>query len=195
MSISNILKSLAVITFGGLFGYGSIHFLKPEPKNRFIASQPMAKIGLEQNARSLFDVKLNTEDLAKKDSDVSTIQVTIEALHPIDSGLVYHWNLSNDIQVVEGSLHDHLGAFTTGESKVYTLKVKGFSKELKKYISFEVRGDVNQRPVRREVLISSRVEDSFEYMIQQNDKKNTANGQNNKLDKKKNKFTAENVVR
>lgn len=196
MPITNILKSAAIISLGAIVGYSAIKFFSPEQKNRFIASYPISKLGKEQNARYLFDVKINSDELALTDDGISTIKVNIEALKNFNSGLIYSWNLPQDIQLVEGNLSDNLGEFTANQSKEFILKVRGFSKNLKKFISFEVRGEFEQKPIHREVLISSRIEDSFEYVIQQNEL-NRQKNQINKLgaDQPKSKFNPENVIR
>lgn len=192
----NILKSVAVIAIGGICGYSAVHHLKPQTQHRFLASQPMiSKVGQEQNARQLFDVRLNTDELAQQDSGVSTLKVTVTALRTIPAGLIYNWNISDGVHVVDGSVHDQLGAFTSGEQKEFVLRVRGFSKEIRKYISFEVRGEVAQRSVRREVLISSRIEDSFEYVIQQNQlQQNQLNGKPG-AQSINNRFKPENVIK
>ncbi len=195
MSFSNVLKSAAIISFGSVLGYTSVKWLTPEPKNRSIASYPISKLGKEQNARFLFDVKLNTDGLALTEDGTSTIKVSIEALKNFDSGLVYSWNLPQDIEVLEGTLTENLGAFTAGQSKEFTLKVRQFSKQLKKFISFEIKGDYEQRPINREILISSRVEDSFEYVIQQNEKKRKVQAQKLGTAKSKSKFSPDRVIR
>ena len=195
MSISNLLKSAAIISFGSVLGYTSVRWLTPEPKNRTIASYPISKLGKNQNARNLFNVQLNTDGLALTEDGTSTIKVSIEALKNFDSGLVYSWNLPPDIEVVEGTLTENLGAFTAGQSKEFILKVRQFSKQLKKFISFEIKGDYEQRPINREILISSRVEDSFEYVIQQNERKRNVQAQKLGTDKAKSKFSPERVIR
>ncbi len=191
----NILKSVAVISVGAIVGYSTIKYFQPQEKNRFIASYQISKMGKEQGARLLFNVKINADDLALNDSGVSTIKVTVEALKDINTNLVYKWNLPQDVDVIEGSITERLGFFTADQSQEITLKVKGFSKQLKKFISFEVNGEFEQRPIQREVLISSRIEDSFEYVIQQNEINRTKN-QNFKLgdSKSKSKFSPDNIV-
>ena len=195
MSFSNILKSVAVVTMGSVIGYTSVKWLMPEPKNRAIASYPISKLGKEQNSRYFFDVKLNTEELALRDDGTSTLKINVEAVKNFDSGLVYSWNLPPDVDLIEGQLTENLGAFTAGQSKEFLIKVRQFSKQQKKFISFEIKGDVELRPINREILISSRVEDSFEYVIQQNEKKRKVQAQKLGEGKAKNKFSPERVVR
>lgn len=196
MSVSNILKSIAVISIGSLVGYSSVKFFMPEQKNRAIASYPITKLGKEQSARLLFDVKINSDDLAQTESGISTIKVRIDALKNINSALSYTWNLPQDVELVEGSPSDSLGEFSLNQSREFVIKVRGFSKQLRKFISFEVKGEFEQRPVHREILISSRIEDSFEYVIQQNELKRRKN-QHFKLgtDKTKSKFSPDRVIR
>lgn len=194
MSISNILKSIVVISFGTVIGYGSIKFITPEEKNRFIASYPISKLGKDQNSRLLFDIKVNTDELALTENDISTIKVNVLALKNINSGLIYNWNLPNDVELINGYLNDGVGEFVANQSKEFTIRVRGFSKQFNKFISFEILGELEQRPIRREILISSRIEDSLEYAIQQREL-NRSKNQMNKLDNSKNKFSLDRVIR
>ncbi len=197
MSILNFLKSAVVMLFGALLGYSGIKYLNQNvaPKNRFIASQQISKMGLEQNASYLFEVKLDNNNFAHSESETSTLKVNVQALKDLQGGtLSYTWNLPEDVHVVEGTANDLLGEFKAGEIKEFTLKVKGFSKQLKKYVSFEIKGDYAQKPIRREILISSRVEDSMEYLIQQNSLQQKGK-MNSKLGITKSKFDPENVIK
>jgi hypothetical protein len=197
MSFPNFLKSAAVMSFGALIGYSGIKYLDQNvaPQNRFIASQQISKMGLEQNASYLFEVKLDNNDFALSESETSTIKVTVQALKVLQAGtLNYSWTLPEDVQVLEGTTNDLLGEFKAGEIKEFVLKVKGFSKQLKKYVSFEIKGDYNQQLIRREILISSRVEDSFEYLVQQNSIQQRSK-MNSKLGITKSKFDPENVIK
>lgn len=183
------------MSFGGILGYSGIHyFQKTDSVNRHIASQPISKIGAEQNAGYLFEVKLDNHDFALNENDISTIQVNVRALKDLPVGLTYTWTLPQDVTVLDGQLNDVLGNFVAGEERSYLLKVKGFSKQLKKYVSFEIQGEHEQKQIRREVLISSRFEDSMEYLVQQNEAKRIRK-MAGKLDTTKSKFSPENVVK
>ncbi len=195
MPYFNILKSFVVVIVGALLGYNGLHFFYLDKNNtRALASLPMSKISKDQSSQYLFEIILNTDELAQNNSDISVLKIKIQALKNFNSGLTYIWNLPQDIDVVEGYLTGPLEAFNANEEKEFILKVRNFSKQSKKFISFEVLGLLNEKNVRREVLISSRVEDSFEYTIQQNELNNRKN-QNNKLDIRKSKFDPENVVK
>lgn len=193
---NNILKSLGIVLCGTVFGYSMVQFLKPEMKNRHIASAMISKLGQEQNARSLFDVKLNLDGIGANDQGISELKVSVIALKNIRAGLMYNWNLPTEVQIMEGAATEALGEFTVGQSRDFVLHVRGFSKQSKRFISFEVQGEINQYPIKREVLISSRMEDSLEYLIQQNELGKEKKAGINKLGtESKGRFDPENVVR
>lgn len=183
------------MSLGGFLGYTSIqYFQQTESVNRHLASLPISKLGGEQNAGYLFDIKLDNNDFAATENEVSTIQVNVQALKDVPVGITYTWNLPEDVELIEGQATDVLGNFVAGETRHYTLKVKGFSKQLRKYISFEIQGEHEQKLIRREVLVSSRYEDSMEYLVQQNEVRNQRK-LSGKLSKPKSKFDIENVVK
>ena len=183
---------------GGLIGYNVVKYSseKPLQQNRFLASIPMAKLGSQQIARTYFETKTHLKDIAKSESETSTLKVTITALKNIPPGLVYSWVLPKDVHLVSGFAHEQIGSLNQGESKDFEIQVNGFSKELRKYVSFEVQGDINQFPLRHEVLLSSRIEDSLEYLIQQSElKKQPQIGTQKLRAKTKNKFDPENIIK
>ncbi|AGH96527.1 hypothetical protein [Pseudobdellovibrio exovorus] len=194
-----LLASIFVLIAGGFLGYHGVKWAQPDStQNRFIASQPrMSKVGLEQTARHFFDIKVDTQQLAQKDDDVSEVKVIITAIRPLPTGLIYNWHLAENSQTLEGSLQDQLGSLNVGESRELVLKLRGFSKENRKYLSFEIKGDVSSIPVQREVLISSRIEDSLEYAIYQNELNQQGNAQQNTQEESpsRGKFSPENVIR
>lgn len=194
MSITNLLKSVCVIAVGAFSGYTLMKYSQqPSAQNRLVASVAVAKMGQEQMARQFFDLQTDLSQIAKSESDVSEIKVTLTALKSMNAGLNYKWNLPNGVNLLQGPLQDQLPSLAEGETKTFTVKVNGFSKELRKYLSFEIFGAANQFPVKQEVLVSSRIEDSLEYLIQQSEKKNRQNGVN-KMGQKS-KFSPENVVK
>ncbi len=182
MSVTNILKSAVVVLFGGLLGYNAVHLInQPSSINRQLASATFSKLGTEQFARNLFDVKIKNESIALTQDAVSTIRVTIEAYKSFPTGLLYRWNLPESAIVVEGPIEGSLYNFAENQTKEFTLKVKGYSKEIRNYISFSIKGELDQKKIERDVLASSRPEDSFEYVVQQYEKSKTESS--NKLNK------------
>lgn len=171
MSFGNILKSALVMTFGAVIGYSSVKFLKqPNENNRGIASLTFSKLGSDQYAKSLFDVKIENESIAKKSDEESVINVRIEAFKTLPEGLTYTWNIPDTVTVIEGELNGPLAGFSAKETKEFRLKVKGYSKEVRNFISFTIKGDLDGKSVERDVLVSSRPEDSFEYVVQEKER-------------------------
>jgi len=171
MSFSNILKSTLVMTLGAVVGYSTVKFLKqPNENNRGIASLTFSKLGSEQYAKTLFDVKIENESIAKKSDEESIVTVKIEAFKTLPEGLTYTWNIPDTVTVVDGDLSGPLTGFSAKETKEFHLKVKGYSKEVRNFISFTIKGELDGKSVSRDVLVSSRPEDSFEYVVQEKEK-------------------------
>lgn len=171
MSVSNVLKSTLVMTLGAVVGYSSVKYFKqPNENNRGIASITFSKLGSEQYAKSLFEVKIENESLAKKSDEESIIYVKIEAYKTLPEGLSYSWSIPDTVSVVEGVLAGPLNGFSAKETKEFRLKVKGYSKEVRSYISFAIKGTLDGKPVERDILVSSRPEDSFEYVVQERER-------------------------
>lgn len=200
MSIFNILRSSTVVAFGAIVGFKCMQYWqKSSMQERTIASlaptRMIAKIGLEQNANNLFDIRVDDGGVAQHDSSVSTLKIYVQAYNAIPDGLSANWKLPHDVDIVSGDLDLALGAFQQNEIKIFSIQVKNFSKDLRKYISFEISGSVNQLPVRRDILLSSRVEDSFEYVVQKSEEQKTQALQKMGLSKAKSRFNLENVAR
>jgi hypothetical protein len=196
MSISNFLKSGLVVLLGGVCGYKLMSYSQeksPVKQNRFMASAAISKIGKDQVSRQFFDLQTDSQ-IAKDDSSLTELKIILTALKDINTNLSYKWNVPSNVNVLQGPIQDQLPSMKSGETKEIVIKVTSFSKEMKKYISFEIDGAANQFPVHREVLISSRIEDSLEYLVQKSELKNLNSGAN-KLGTTKSKFSPENVVR
>lgn len=203
MSGRNILVSTGVVLFGAIVGYSTMKFVKEEnsvPQSRLLASVPMAKLGSQMFAKQLFNVKVDYDLIAQKEDEKTVLKVTATALHNIEAGLTYTWVLPPDVRVLSGQLTDGFGSLPVGESKEFQIEVSGFSKEQKKYVSFEVTGQLKGMPLKREVLITSRIEDTMEYMIHESEKKARLESEKDpkaqKLNSLRNsKFAPENVIK
>lgn len=160
---------------GLVTGYSAMHyFQQPKPENRYLASVPMSKLGSEQYAKTLFDVKIKNENLSLNKDEPSSLIVTVTAFKAIPEGLQYRWNLPESASLVEGSLFESLGDFAANQSKEIRIKVKGYAHDIKNYISFSIEGNLEGKKIQRSVLISSRPEDSFEYVVQEYEKTKSA---------------------
>ena len=170
MPFSNLLKSTCVIAIGAVFGYSAVKFVnQPNENNRGLASLTFSKLGSEQFAKSLFQIKITNETLAENKDETSVIYVNVEALKTFPDGLVYNWNLPDTVTVIEGDVAGALSGLSSHEVKEFRLKVKGYSREVRNFISFTVKGNLDNKPIERDVLVSSRPEDSFEYVVQEHE--------------------------
>ena len=185
MSYRTLLKSFSVVAISAVIGYGAMKFIQKENSpNRYLASMTMGKMAHEQFSKTIFDIKVKNIEVGSTDSDVSTVQVTIDAFNEIPEGLSYSWHLPEDISVFAGSQQGLLPKFSANETQTLELKIKGYSKIKKSFISFSVEGALGAAKLKREVLLSSRPEDSFEYIVQNYEKSKKSEAKiNNKLKK------------
>ena len=180
MSSFTILKSVSIIGLGALIGYSSVRSLMAENSpNRYLASATISKMAAEQYSKTIMDVKVTKSDIGLTESDSSTIEVSVEALQPIAAGIPFSWNLPEGVLVIEGPQYGLLPDFAANQVHEFTLKVSGFNKIKKSFISFLIKGDFGNAKIKQEVLLSSRPEDSFEYVVQQYEKSKVAESKAN----------------
>ncbi|MES2802224.1 MAG: hypothetical protein V4654_07010 [Bdellovibrionota bacterium] len=201
MSKHVVLKTICVSLLGIGFGYGTTRLMHNEYEyaNRSTASIPLTKLGLDQASYDYIDIKIENISLADKKEDTSLVQVRITALKDISTSLNYKWILGKDV-VTSENLEGVLEPLTQGQSKIYELRVQNYSKEYQSHVSLSLSGDMSGHVVARDVIVSSRPEDSFEYVVQQAAlaNENAPAGQVQKLSSGKTvneKFRKGNIVR
>ena len=166
-----VLSSTATVLCGVLIGYFGMQFVKNNTSNSTsLASlsneSQIMKLGADQISKDYFDVRFDKNIVAEKGEQPSVIKVKITAFKDVPEGLHYKWLLgadANSKDILEGTLP----AFQANEEKVFEISVFGFSKESVSHVSFSVSGALGDHPVKRDIIASSRPEDSYEYVLQQ----------------------------
>lgn len=204
MSKHVVLKTICVSLLGITFGYGITRVMHTEYEvsTRNTASVPLTKLGVDQASYDYIDIKIENVSLAEKKEGTSLVQVRITALRDIPSALNYQWILGKEVTTSE-TLEGILEPLTQGQSKVFELRVQNYSKEWQSHVSMNLNGDLSGHQVRRDVIISSRPEDSFEYVVQQaalaeEQAKDSLSGKLQILNKKKSlseKFRKDKIIR
>lgn len=205
MSKHVVLKTICVSLLGITFGYGITRIMDSEYEvaTRNTASIPLTKLGVDQASYDYIDIKIENVSLADKKEDVSLVQVRMTALRNIPNALKYQWILGKEVTSSE-TLEGILEPLAQGQSKVFELRVQNYSKEWQSHVGLNLSGDLSGHEVRRDVIISSRPEDSFEYVVQQaalveeQALKNNTPGKIQKLSKGKSlseKFRKDKIIR
>ncbi len=178
------LKPAAMITAGALFGYYSVQIItastQPTSQNRFLASATISKLGNEQFARSIFDIKIQNEKIAETTEETSIVRVSIQAFQKLPAGLIFTWHLPKDAELVEGSLTGLVSELDIDQVEEFQIKLKGYSQAEQTHVVFAVKGDMLNTAIDRNVIVSSRPEDSFEYVVQAYEKSKKEVDTNNK---------------
>ncbi len=135
------------------------------PLNKF--ESPLVKVGQDQLSHDYFKIHIKNLTENESSNGYSTLEVTIVALKNLPEKLSYKWILEKDLNTND-ELSGEILNLKANETKTVVLNVYGFNKNTNSYISFLITGKLNNHKVRREVLVSSRPEDSFEYLVRQN---------------------------
>ncbi len=194
MSGRKLLIHVCFIASGFTLGYFGTLWLKPDLNTRKIASVPLSKLGSEQIATQFIETKYLSSDISENEAQESTIRVQLTAIKNIKSSLFYTWELPADTQLVSGETSGTTGAMNAGDVKVFNIVLKKFSKQIKKYLIFRLDGSANGLPLKKEMLFSSNIEDSFEYIVQ-NQKSQNGIHILNKSKKMSKKFDLKKVIR
>ena len=168
MSKYIVLKTICVSVLGVSFGYGLTKVMHTEYEytNRSTASVPLVKLGMDEASFDYIDIKIDNVSLGEKKDETSLVQVHITALKDIPNSLEFRWVLGKDVLTSE-NLEGILEPMAKGQNKIYELRVQNYSKEWQSYVSLALTGNMSGHKVKREVIVSSRPEDSFEYVVQQ----------------------------
>lgn len=177
MSKYFILNSICIMLVGTFVGYGVTHLVI---KNNRSNSLEMASIAPIENRRTLtklasqqiyqdyFDVRIKHDSISKNAEGQSIVKAIVTAKKDLPAGLNYQWKLGEGVTSSSPHMNGQLGAIKNGEKQEISLSVYGFTKLSKKYLSFAIFGKIDQHDLHKENLSSSRPEDSFEYIVQQN---------------------------
>lgn len=175
MPCTHLLKSFSIVALSALVGYGSVkYFQQANSPNRYLASMKMGKMASEQFSKTVFDIQVKNLEIGITEKDISTVQVSIDAFKPLPAGLSFSWNLPDDVSIVEGTQQGFLTEFSANQIQTLVLKIKGYNKTKKSFLSFSLTGSIDNVSLHREALLSSRPEDSFEYVVQQYEKSKQA---------------------
>ena len=117
---------------------------------------------------SFVSVQLEFSELADLNSDVTEIKGYITLLKSSDNVVNYEWILPDGVTLIEGDQQQVLNHIPTETPQEVKIKVTGFSKEEKKLISLSAHTKIGNTTFTNVGLLSSRPEDSFEFIANKN---------------------------
>lgn len=172
--MSNLLTAKKILIFFSFFSFGffTTYFLQ-----NYFAKQPnfanhktsqiefKSKLG---KSLSFVNVQMEFVNLAKNNSDITEIKAYITLLKSSNNLASYWWALPEGVTLVEGELEGLLQNLEPESPHELSLKVSGFSKSEKKLISLSASTLVGDNSFSNVGLISSRPEDSYEFIANKN---------------------------
>lgn len=178
MSKQFLLDFIYITAFGVFTGYGVTHLVtqrntspgyNPVRETASINDEEhtLTKLAARQIYQDYFDIHIKHDFISNNDKNSSVVKAIIVAKKDLPEGLRYQWILGESVSVSSSHIDGTLGALKQGNQKEIPLIVYGFNKQAQTYLSFVLSGEVDNHKLHKEVLSSSRPEDSFEYVVQQ----------------------------
>ncbi len=104
------------------------------------------------------------ESLPENDSAEVEITGYVTVNQPIDGDLHFDWILPEGVQVIEGQTSDSWQNVLPGQTLATKLYVTGFSKAENRILTLEAYAMVDSKRLGNTATVSSRPEDSMEYI-------------------------------
>ena len=123
-----------------------------------------AKMG---KSLSFVNVQLEAPDIADNPNDETEIMGYITLLKSSNNIVKYQWLLPEGVQIVDGDIDGQLEGVYPEEPVEVSIIVRGYSNNEKKLVTLTAGTVIGDTPVSNVALISSRPEDSQEFIAKQ----------------------------
>lgn len=160
-----------VFAFTGMFalGYASADYLVHISKE---TKQSLSLTSLLFNAKmgkslSFVNVQLEAPEIPENPNEETEISAYITLLKSSNNSVKYQWLLPEGVQIVDGDIEGQLDSVVVEEPVEVSIIVKGYSSSEKKLISLTAGTVIGDTTMSNVALISSRPEDSHEYVAKQ----------------------------
>ncbi len=176
--MSNLLAAKKIFFFFSFFFFGfftTYLFQSNFAKIPNLAINKISQIEFKSKlgkSLSFVNVQMEFVHLAKNSSDVTEIKAYITLLKSSNNLASYWWTLPEGVTLVEGDIEGLLQNVEPETPQELILKVSGFSKSEKKLISLSASTLIGDSSFSNVGLISSRPEDSYEFIAHKNFQEN-----------------------
>jgi len=116
---------------------------------------------------SFVNVQLEAPDIADNPNDETEITGYITLLKSSNNLVKYQWLLPEGVQIVDGDIEGQLEGVYVEEPVEVSIIVKGYSNNEKKLVTLTAGTVIGDTPVSNVALISSRPEDSQDFIAKQ----------------------------
>ncbi|MBL7545060.1 MAG: hypothetical protein JNL11_14680 [Bdellovibrionaceae bacterium] len=158
------------IVFCAMFGLGYVSadymiFPNKEVQSTSFASILMnAKMG---KSLSFVNVQLEANAIPENPNDIAEITGYITLLKTTSNSVRYQWILPEGVQIVDGTKDGQFDSVQIEQPVEVKIKVSGYSRYEKKLLTLSANTNVGDTSFSNVALISSRPEDSHEYIAKQ----------------------------
>lgn len=119
-----------------------------------------------QGTQRIIQIDMKNNSSAPSDKEVIPITAKVSMPFDYDGELEYQWLLSENILLVQGEAHGKIGMLKAKKNYSLKILVQGFSTIENRQIVLKISGIKNGRRLTADAIISSKMEDTFENIVQ-----------------------------
>lgn len=116
-------------------------------------------------AQKILNVELKYDEV-QSNNDVAEIKAYVTLPFTYQHSLNYKWKLGEGVEIVDGLVAGQIPELFAQQSRLISIKVKGFSKQTNHHIGFEIFGQTQGRGIYGDALIASDLANTFENTVQ-----------------------------
>lgn len=170
MPIKKYFNSILALTFTGLLA-ATVYWAyqkNSDPNVKLPVGKPpllLSAFTTGGSAQKILKVEVSFDEV-KTDSEIVEIKAYVSLPFDYKFPLNYKWSFGPGVQLVEGLENGVLPELFAQQSKLISIKVRGFSKERNSHIRFDIHGVTNGQGIYGDALIASDIENTFENTVQ-----------------------------
>lgn len=165
---NGFLQFFAVFTTMFGLGYMSAEYLilfDESPQSASFSSTLMnAKMG---KSLSFINVQLEPIEIPAGPNEIAEISGYITLLKSSNHTINYQWVLPEGVEIVEGSTMGQLDSVQVEQPVQVKIKISGYTKSEKKLLTLTASTMIGENSFSNVAILSSRPEDSHEYLAKQ----------------------------
>ena len=148
-------------------GVGSFFaFSKSTKPNATVLKVPTSEFSGSGSVDRVIQIKIQPDEIANNDKTEVKIKTAITLPFDFDDILEFKWLLTENLIHTSGDLVGRLQNLKANQTQYVEITVRGFSKLENRQIAFQISGQKNGRRIFADGIISSKIESTFEDIVQ-----------------------------
>lgn len=119
-----------------------------------------------QGTQRIIQIDMKNNNSATSEKEIIPITAQVSMPFDFDGELEYKWLLSENIVLVHGAANGKISQLKANKNYSLKIQVQGFSTVENRQIVLQISGNKNGRRLTADAIISSKMEDTFESIVQ-----------------------------